>query len=113
MSTLRLAALALVSVAAGAALGAVLHQPAAPVAVPERVQERMPEEAPVRESKQARLDAGCTGHAWPYIPAECLERVAAAPRQAPVVSDPAALISDPSARTTTAVKTPVLRTASR
>lgn len=113
MSTLRLTALALVSVAAGAALGAVLHQPAAPTAVPERVQERMPEEAPVRASKQARLDAGCTGHAWPYIPAECLERVATAPRRSLTASAPAALASDASTRTTTATKTPVLRTASR
>lgn len=113
MSTLRLAALALVSVACGAALGAVLHQPVAPTVAPERVQERMPEEAPVRESKQARLDAGCTGYAWPYIPAECLERVAAAPRRTVADVVPAVLTSDPSIRTTTAVKQPTLRTASR
>lgn len=116
MSVIRLAVLATVSLAAGAAVGAtVTRNPVAPAAlerIEKPIEERLPVEAPMRTAKQARLDIGCDRHAWPYIPAHCLERVAAARLG---TTEPTVTIArrDAEARTTTLVKVPVLHTASR
>ena len=116
MSAARFAAIALVSLVAGAAVGMAITRTAAdpasaapaPAASPAPAAEPMPIEAPTRGIKQARLDDRCGRSTWPYIPAECLKRIAAP--KAPSVT---IARHDPESRTTVLVKTPLLRTAAR
>lgn len=129
MSARRLAIVAaalVLGLAAGVAVGqppaegrmqapAAAPAPVAPAAAPAP----MPTEAPVRSIKQARLDH-CERQTWPYITTECLERVAdrsvrpavAAARAKDTVTVTTAS-RDAATRTTTLVKTPVMKTASR
>ncbi|MBT9288584.1 hypothetical protein [Prosthecodimorpha staleyi] len=114
MSAARFAAIALVSLLAGAAVGMAITRtaadpvPATPAASPAPAAEPMPIEAPTRGIKQARLDDRCGRSTWPYIPAECLKRIAAP--KAPSVT---IARHDPENRTTVLIKTPTLRTANR
>jgi hypothetical protein len=119
MSAARFAAIVLVSLVAGAAVGMAMTRsaaesvpaapaPAAPAASPAPAAEPMPIEAPTRGIKQARLDDRCGRSTWPYIPAECLKRIAAP--KAPSVT---IARHDPESRTTILIKTTPLRTANR
>jgi hypothetical protein len=113
MTVIRTTVFVAAALATGLGAGAVLAQRLTESAQPAPAAVPAPVEAPVQASKQARLDAGCDRQTWPYIAAECLQRVAVVRQAVPAQPSVTVASRDPQTRTTVLTKTAVLRTASR